>query len=262
MAKEIPGQPPFERSPRVLQLVTEIGEQVGALQALEGKIITPRLRRENRIQTIHSSLAIENNTLSLEQVTAVIEGKPVLGDPREIQEVRNAFAAYEAMDQWTFDHLEDFLRAHAILLKGLVDQAGTFRTGGVGVFRGEQLVHAAPPAGRIPALMRNLFRWLGKTQDHLLVASCVVHYEIEFIHPFADGNGRMGRLWQTVILKEWKPVLANLPVESVIRERQDRYHAVLAESDQEGSATPFVEFMLEALHDSLLQILGTDQVTD
>ncbi len=253
-------QPPYTITPAILNLVAEIGEMVGRYTVLAEQNLTPLLRRENRIRTIQASLAIENNTLTLEQVTAVIDGKRVLGHPREIQEVLNAFAAYEAMVAWQATSQEDLLAAHGLLMSALIDGAGIFRAADVGIFRGEQLVHMAPPANRIPHLMDDLLSWLERTNEHPLVASCVFHYELEFIHPFADGNGRMGRLWQTLILRNWKPLLAYLPVETVIRERQEAYYRVLAEADERADATPFIEFMLSAVRDTLREAVSTDQV--
>lgn len=255
-------QPPYTLTPAILRLVAEISEVIGRYTALSDSQLAPRLRRENRIRTIHASLAIENNTLTLEQVTAVIKGHRVLGHPREIQEVRNAFSAYEAMENWEPSSRGDLLAAHHQLMAGLVDDAGVFRTGGVGIFRGDQLLHMAPPARRVPHLVDDLLGWLKSTDEHPLVSSCVFHYELEFIHPFADGNGRMGRLWQTLILRRWKPLLAYLPVETVIRERQEEYYLVLAEADQSADATAFVEFMLKALLDALHEAVATDQVSD
>jgi Fic family protein len=255
-------QPPYTITATILNLVAEIGELIGRYTVLAEQNLTPRLRRENRIRTIQASLAIENNTLTLEQVTAVIDGKRVLGLPREIQEVRNAFAAYEAMEHWHPASETDLLIAHGLLMSALVDHAGVFRSGGVGIFHGEQLVHMAPPADRVPYLMADLLDWLQRSEEHPLITSCLFHYELEFIHPFADGNGRMGRLWQTLILRHWKPLLAYLPVETVIRERQADYYQVLAEADQRAEATPFVEFMLQALLDAIREAVATDQVTD
>lgn len=254
--------PPHTITPTIVNLVAEIGEVIGRYTALAEQNLTPRLRRENRIRTIQASLAIENNTLTVEQVTAVIEGKRVLGYPREIHEVRNAFAAYEAMERWEPGSRDDLLSAHALLMAGLADEVGMFRSGGVGIFRGEQLVHMAPPADRVPYLISDLLGWLKHTDAHPLVASCIFHYELEFIHPFADGNGRMGRLWQTLILRHWKPLLAYLPVETVIRERQDDYYHALAAADERAEATPFVEFMLTALLNALQQAVTTEQVSD
>lgn len=251
-------QPPLTLTPAMLALVAEIGEQVGRLSARHDAALTPQLRRGNRIRTIQASLAIENNTLSVEQVTAVLEGKRVLGLPREIQEVRNAFAAYEALPGWRPTSRADLLAAHGLLLHGLIDEAGQFRRGGVGIYRGEQLLHMAPPASRVPQLVDDLLDWLGRSDLHPLIASCVFHYEFEFIHPFADGNGRMGRLWQTLILSQWRPVLAWLPVETVIRDQQDAYYAALAAADRQAEATPFVEFMLRALQQALADAIAAE----
>lgn len=255
-------QPPLTLTATMLALVADISEHVGRLSALQGTTLTPQLRRGNRIRTIQASLAIENNTLSLEQVTAVLEGKQVLGLPREIQEVRNAFAAYEAMPGWQLAARADLLKAHGLLMQGLIDDAGQFRQGGVGIYRGERLLHMAPPATRVGPLVDDLLGWLARTDLHPLIASCVFHYEFEFIHPFADGNGRMGRLWQTLILSQWRPVLAYLPVETVIRDKQEAYYAALQVSDQQAQATAFVEFMLHALQQALVEAAQSDQVDD
>lgn len=253
-------QPPLTLTSPMLALVAEIAEQVGRLTARHEPAMTPQLRRGNRIRSIQASLAIENNTLSIEQVTAVLDGRRVLGLPREIQEVRNAFAAYEAMHDWNPSSRNDLLAAHALLLHGLIDDAGQLRRGGVGIYRGERLLHMAPPASRVAQLVDDLLGWLVAAELHPLLASCVFHYEFEFIHPFADGNGRMGRLWQTLILSRWRPVLAWLPVESVIRDRQDDYYAALAAADHAAEATPFVEFMLQALQQALADALQTQAI--
>jgi len=257
-------QPPLSLTPRMLALVADVSEHVGRLSVLHETSLTPTLRRGNRIRTIQASLAIENNTLSLEQVTAVLDGQRVLGLPREIQEVRNAFATYEALPEWDAGQCADLRKAHGLLMQGLIDDAGCFRSGGVGIYRGERLLHMAPPASRVQALMNDLLNWLTDSDLHPLIVSCVFHYEFEFIHPFADGNGRMGRLWQTLILSRWRPVLAYLPVETVIRDQQQAYYAALSASDQLAEATPFVEFMLLALQQALLevdQMSSTAQVT-
>lgn len=261
-----PYVPPFSLTPTVLDRVAVICEQVGQWRAQTANAPSPRLRREQRIRSVQASLAIENNSLSLEQVTAVLDGRPVLAPPREVQEVRNAFAAYERMSDWMPDASADLLSAHALLMHALMDAPGNWRSGGVGIYRGERLVHMAPPPSRVPRLMADLLRWLRQTTAHPLVASCVFHYEFEFIHPFADGNGRMGRLWQTLILSRWQPVLAWLPVESVVRDRQADYYAALASADAASDATPFVEFMLDALATALTSAIGgaaaSDQVSD
>ncbi len=258
MPKSTAYRPPFTLTPLALRLVAEISEAVGRYAIMAEYSLTPQLRRENRLRTIHASLAIENNTLTLDQVSAVIDGKRVLGHPREIQEVRNAFSAYEAMPGWTPESVKDLLEAHSLLMQGLVDDAGRFRTGGVGIYKGSELVHMAPPAQRVPLLVENLLKWLSGTDEHPLIASAVVHYELEFIHPFADGNGRMGRLWQTLILRRWRPLLSYLPVETVIRGRQQEYYDTLAQADQAGEATPFIEFMLTALRDAFREAIESE----
>lgn len=242
-----PSSPPFTITSAILSLVAEIAGEVARLGAMEGQGNIPNLRRGNRIKTIHASLAIENNTLTLEQVTAVIEGKRVLGKPSEIQEVKNAFAAYEAMSGWNPSSKKDLLAAQHLLMAGLADRPGHFRTCPVGIAQGERVVHLAPPADLVPGLMNDLLAWLKHTDTHPLVASCVFHYELEFIHPFVDGNGRMGRLWQTLILSRWNPLFAFLPVESVICERQSDYYRVLGACDKVGNSNTFIEFLLEAL---------------
>lgn len=234
--------------------MAEICERIGRWSAASAAV-SPKLRRENRIRTIHASLAIENNTLSVAQVTAVLAGKKILGTPREIQEVRNAFAAYEAMNTWLPSSRKDLLAAHGVLMAGLVNALGRFRQGAVGIYRGKKLVHMAPPAKRVPLLMTDLLKWLASAKLHPLIAGSVFHYELEFIHPFMDGNGRMGRLWQTLILSRWQPMLAYLPVETVIRERQAAYYRALAQADNAGNATVFVEFMLQSLSAAMDEVL-------
>lgn len=255
-------QPPLTLTTRMLALVAGISEQIGQLAAVDERLQTPQLRRSNRIRTIQASLAIENNTLNIEQVTAVLAGQHVLGLPREIQEVRNAFAAYEAMPEWQPSRRADLLYAHELLMGGLIDDCGQFRRAGVGIYRGDKLVHMAPPPSRVAQLIEDLLAWLGDSDWHPLIISCVFHYEFEFIHPFADGNGRMGRLWQTLILSQWRPVLAYLPVEAVIREQQDAYYAALSAADQLAESTPFVEFMLQALNLALEEAALSESVTD
>ncbi len=252
--------PPFTLTHAMLSRVAEIAELVGQWRFAQSSQV-PMLRRENRIRTIQASLAIEHNTLSVEQVTAVIEGKAVLGLPREIQEVRNAFAAYEAMPDWDPASADDLLGAHGLLMRGLCDDAGHWRSGGVGIYRGEKLVHMAPPANQVPRLMGQLLTWLAETEAHPLIASCALHYELEFIHPFADGNGRMGRLWQTVILSRWQPVMAFLPVETVIKVRQDHYYRQLSQADSRSDCTEFILFLLEALRDALAQAIAIQPTT-
>jgi Fic family protein len=239
--------PPYTITSASLTFVAEIAAQVARLEDWSSEDYVPKLRRDNRIRSIHASLAIENNTLSLEQVTAVIAGKRVLGPPSEIQEVKNAFAAYEGMTTWIPSSSKDILTAHRLLMLGLATDAGRFRTSSVGIAQGENIVHLAPPASRVASLMKDLLHWLKRTDAHPLISSCIFHYELEFIHPFTDGNGRMGRLWQTLILSRWNPLFAHLPVESVIRERQYDYYKVLGACDNAGNSTAFIEFLLDAL---------------
>ena len=239
--------PPYHITPGILHSIEQIGEALGNLRVHSESVAVPVLRRGNRIKTVQASLAIEGNSLSLEQVTAVLAGKRVLAQPREIQEVRNAFAAYEKMPEWTAHSRADLLAAHGVLMTGLADEAGCFRSGGVGIQRGGEIIHIAPPPERVPALTGDLLAWLEKTDEHPLVASCVFHYEFEFIHPFQDGNGRLGRLWQTLILSHWRPIFALLPVESIIRDRQQDYYSVLGRADHAADATAFIEFMLAAI---------------
>lgn len=247
-------QPPYTLTHAMLSRVADIAEKIGEWRVLQQEERLPKLRRANRIKTIQASLAIEQNTLSLEQVTAVLNGKNVLGLPREIQEVKNAFAAYEAAMQFNKTSVEQLLGAHAILMAGLVEDAGQFRRGGVGVFQEQKLIHIAPPASQVSRLMQNLMQWLAQTDLHPLIASCVFHYEFEFIHPFSDGNGRMGRLWQTVILSEWQPMFCYLPVETVIKTHQQTYYDLLGQADNQVDCTKFVEFLLDAIHQSLIEV--------
>lgn len=243
-------RPPYKLTSAMIGLVAEIGERLGVSQA-SGVTSAPRLRKENRIRTIQATLEIEQNTLSVEQVTAILEGRRVKGSAREIREVKNAFAAYERLPERNPSRRKDLLQAHALLMDGLVERPGKFRTGGVGVVQGGRVVHMAPPAARVPALVDDLLAWCDKTDEHPLVASCVFHYEFEFVHPFADGNGRLGRLWQTLILSRWKPAFLELPLESVVRDHQADYYRALGESDKAGDCTGFVVFMLEALRETL-----------
>ena len=256
--------PPYTITSAILKRVAGISEQLAALAAVRGlavELLSPHLRRENRIRTIHASLAIENNTLSLEQVTDIINGKAVIGPPRDIQEVHGAVSAYEKLDTWQPHKLDDMLSAHAILMRDLVEKPGSLRTGGVGVFQVNRVVHMAPPAHLVHEHLKKLLGWLEKTDEHPLVSSCVFHYEFEFIHPFADGNGRMGRLWQTLILSKWNSLFAYLPVETIVRNRQAEYYDSLGRADAQGEATAFVEFMLTALGDAVADI-RSDQVGD
>lgn len=251
MSKPSNYQPPCTITPEILNRVAAISEAIGRLTVLTDQARALRLRRINRIRTIHGSLAIEGNTLSEAQITAILEGKRVIAPPREVQEVKNALAAYDRFDTWTPGAEKDLLEAHRILMSGLIDEAGLYRRGGVGVMAGQQVIHMAPPADRVPHLMSDLFGWLAATDAHPLVASSVFHYEFEFIHPFADGNGRMGRLWQSLILARWNPLFADIPVESLIFEHQAEYYQALQESTQQTDSAPFIAFMLRMILDTV-----------
>jgi Fic family protein len=222
----------------------------------------PKLRRANRIRSIHSSLAIENNSLSLEQVTAIIDGKRVLAPPQDICEALNAFAAYNKMLEFNPYDIMDLLTAHQILMKDLVKEPGQFRHGNVGVFRGTEAVHIAPPADNVSGLMADLVLWTKDAPVHPLIKSCVFHFEFEIIHPVADGNGRMGRMWQTLLLHEWKEIFAWLPIETIVRERQQEYYAALGASNDAGDCTEFIAFMLRAIWDTLEAYAASDQDSD
>ncbi len=254
--------PPFQITSKIVNLIAEISEAVGALGAAEASAFHVRLRKENRIKTIHASLAIEQNSLSLEQVTAILEGKAVLGPPREILEVKNAIQAYQLLLELNPFDEQDLLRAHRLMMRDLVGQSGRYRTGGVGIFDGSEVIHVAPPASRVPLLMADLFSWLKTSDLHPLLKSCVFHYEFEFIHPFEDGNGRMGRLWQNVILKDWKRLFAWIPVETLMRENQQAYYRALGTSDAQADSTPFIELMLSLLLTTLRRMPASDTVND
>lgn len=244
-------QPPYTITPEILNRVAAISEAIGRLTVLTDQAKALLLRRINRIRTIHGSLAIEGNTLSEAQITAILEGKQVIAPPREVQEVRNALAAYDRFDIWKPEAEKDLLEAHRILMSGLIDEAGIYRSGGVGVMAGQQVIHMAPPADRVPHLMADLFAWLAATDAHPLITSSVFHYEFEFIHPFADGNGRMGRLWQSLILARWNPLFADIPVESLIFEHQAEYYQALQESTRQTDSAPFIAFVLRMILDTV-----------
>lgn len=243
-------QPPYTITPTIIRLISAISEQLGRLSVLEDEK-SVRLRRINRIRTIQGSLAIEGNTLSAEQITAILDGKRVIAPPREIQEARNAINAYEQFEGWQPTSDKHLLQAHQILMAGLIDDTGRYRSGNVGVMNGDVVVHMAPPANRVKKLMSDLLGWLKSTDQHPLITSSVFHYEFEFIHPFADGNGRMGRLWQTLILSQWNPTLAQLPVESMVHAYQSEYYQAINLSTRMTDSAPFIEFMLGVILETI-----------
>ncbi len=255
-------QPPYTITSKIIHLVAQISESIGRLTALTQIQDGLKLRKANRIRTIQGSLAIEGNTLSEEQITAILNGKPVIAPPKEVQEVRNAIKAYEEFQQWQPSSELDLLQAHQILMTGLIDEVGQFRNGGVGVMSGDRVVHMAPPANQVSRLMNDLLQWLDQSDEHPLIKSSVFHYEFEFIHPFTDGNGRMGRLWQTLLLSRWNPIFANIPVESLIYQNQKAYYDALQASTDRADSAPFIEFILQMILDAILSSTATDQVSD
>lgn len=249
-------KPPFTVSPKAINLIANISSQIEryAIKMEQGD--TLRLRRANRIKTIHSSLAIEGNTLSEGEVQAVLEGKTVIAPLKEIQEVRNAIKTYELYPKLNPFSIQDLLLAHGTMMAGLVDEAGMFRKGGVGVFDGDKPVHIAPQADRVRDLMNDLFVWLENADDHLLIKSCVFHYDFEFIHPFADGNGRIGRLWQSLILGRLNPIFEHLPVENMVYSNQQAYYNAINKSSYLADSGPFIDFMLEEILNALIDHQG------
>lgn len=255
-------KPPFHMTDKIMNLVADVSEQIGRIKVLSHGNVNPHLRKENRIRTIHSSLAIEHNSLSLEQVTAVINGKHILGNPNEIREVKNAYDTYEMMLVLNPYSVKDLLKAHKMMMKDLIPENGKFRSGGVGVFDGDVVVHMAPLVSLVPGEIQDLFAWYKKSEIHPLVRSAIFHYEFEFIHPFADGNGRMGRMWHSLLLGRWNEIFYWLPVEELIRSRQQEYYNALNKSDRESDSSTFVEFMLEIFLGTLRETTVVGDATD
>ena len=243
--------PPFAVSAEAINLKAEISAQIERYAIRLEQEDGVRLRRANRIKTIHSSLAIEGNTLSEDEVRDIIDGKNVVAPIRQIQEVKNAIATYELYPTLDAFKEKDLLKAHGVMMQALVDKPGRYRSGGVGVFGEKGIVHLAPPAERVPILMGDLFNWLKNSKDHLLIRSCVFHYEFEFIHPFIDGNGRTGRLWQSLILGKLHPLFEHLPVENMVYANQQAYYDSIGESSKQGQSGPFIDFMLAEIFKTL-----------
>ena len=252
---------PYEITHKILDLYGQITEALGMCQSI--MLVRPEaaLRKQNRIKTIHSSLAIEGNTLNIDHVTALMDHHPVVGPKKDILEVQNAIRAYDLLNALNPHQMKDFLKAHGIFMRGLVDNPGKFRQSQVGVIKGRAVIHVAPGYSMVPGLMQDLFDYLKNDNDLEIIKSCVFHYEVEFIHPFEDGNGRMGRFWQTRILMQANPVFEFVPIEAVIRDNQAEYYKVLEISDKSGSSTAFIEFMLGTINQSLRETIEESKPT-
>ncbi|MBK6572338.1 MAG: Fic family protein [Saprospiraceae bacterium] len=257
-------KPPYEITSEILKSITSISQKIGEVNAKYLVKQNPKLRKQNQIKTIHSSLRIEGNTLSVDQITAIIENKRVVGPEKDIKEVLNALDVYKQLKNYQYSSEKDFLNAHKMLMTGLVATPGKYRTKGVGIVKGSKVEHMAPPYEQVKFLMGDLFKYLKDKSELTLIKSCVFHYEMEFIHPFMDGNGRMGRLWQTIILMSEYPLFEFLPFESLISKNQNEYYHALSISDKEGKSTKFIEFMLRILDQSLDELLenGTKKLNE
>jgi len=248
-------KPPYDITPNILKLISSISEKIGEINANYLNKPSTTLRKQNRIKTIHSSLKIEGNTLTEEQITALLENKRVIGPQKDIKEVLNAIEIYENLEKFNPYNEKSFLEAHSSLMNNLVENAGKYRKQGVGIVKGSKVEHLAPPYENVPYLMKDLFQFLKKSEEIELIKSCVFHYEMEFIHPFLDGNGRMGRLWQTLILMRKYPVFEYIPFETLISKDQEKYYKALSESDKSGKSTKFIEYMLNVIDTSISDLL-------
>lgn len=249
----------YDGTAKIISLSTEIGRLLGVVDATNLRKPPTALRKKNKVKTIRASLAIEGNTLSEEQITALLENKRVIGPVKDIKEVQNAIQVYEQLSDFDAFSKTSYLRAHEVLMSGLVERPGQFRTGSVGVVQGDRIAHLAPPGWNVDNLMSDLFNYLERSEDNLIIKSCVFHYEMEFIHPFMDGNGRMGRLWQTLILMRENPVFEYLPIELEIKKSQEAYYQVLSQCDKEGLSTKFIEYILDKIKLSLEELVSLPQ---
>lgn len=257
-------KPPYEITAEILKYITSISEKIGEVNAKYLIKTNPTLRKQNQIKTIHSSLSIEGNTLTEEQITAILENKRVVGPEKDILEVLNALEVYKNINKLKPEREKDFLKAHKLLLQKLIKEPGKYRNQSVGIVKGSKVEHIAPPHENVPYLMKNLFEYLKDKNELTLIKSCVFHYEMEFIHPFLDGNGRMGRFWQTLILMQDYPIFEFLPFETLISKNQNDYYNALSLSDKEGKSTKFIEYMLKIIERSLEELLqnSTKKLTD
>ena len=260
MKKEL--SPPFKITNEILNFIYEIGELVGKISAEKEFEKNLTLRRENRIKTIYSTLAIEQNTLTLEQVTDVINGKRVLAPLKDIKEVQNAYEIYERIDELDENSVKDLLLAHKIMTSELIKESGIFRSKNAGVYQGDKLIHMGTLPEYIPELINNLFLWLKNSKEHPLIKAAVFHYEFEFIHPFQDGNGRIGRLWHSLILSKWKKIFAWLPIESLVQKYQKEYYISINNSNRDGESTEFILFMLRIINETLIELVENKKMTD
>ncbi|AFD06875.1 Fic family protein [Solitalea canadensis] len=254
-------KPPYSITSLILEQTASIFEKLGEIKSANLQKAPTELRKKNRIKTIQSSLEIEGNTLSTAQITALLEGKRILAPEKDILEVKNAIKAYELLNEYEPYKLASLCKAHKILMTELVKNPGKLRTQQVGIAHGESIKHIAPPHSMVESLLNNLLAYLKNDSDLLLIKSCVFHYEFEFIHPFMDGNGRMGQLWQPVILKDKYPVFEFLPIETLIKKEQKSYYKALALSDSLGHSTPFIEFMLNIIKQALEELLQSQNIS-
>jgi Fic family protein len=254
-------KPPYQITAGIIDLVASISEKIGEVNSAHLSRPPIELRRKNRIKTIQSSLEIEGNSLSIEQITAIIENKRVIAPQKDILEVKNAILVYDRLSEFNPFSFTSFCAAHKLLMKGLIDKPGQIRNKPVGIIAGSIITHVAPPGSIVRSLIKDLFEYLKNDRDLLLIKSCVFHYETEFVHPFMDGNGRMGRLWQTISLRKYSPVFEYLPIEVIIKTKQSEYYRVLGQSDNQGNSAVFIEFMLQIINDSLEELLTNQNVT-
>jgi len=243
--------PPYQITPEILKLIASVSEKLGQITAKYLDKPSVKLRKENQIKTIHSSLSIEGNTLTTDQITALLDKKRVIGPEKDVNEVLNAINVYQRLNSFNPTSSTSFLKAHEMLMNGLISDNGKYRTSGVGIVSGNQMAHMAPPSENVPYLMNDLFDFLKESNEIVLIKSCVFHYEMEFIHPFMDGNGRMGRLWQTLLLMQDYPVFEFIPFENIIHKTQNEYYQALSASDKLGASTPFIEYMLQVINNAL-----------
>ena len=243
--------PPYQITPEILKLIASVSEKLGQINAKYLDKPSVKLRKENQIKTIHSSLSIEGNTLTTDQITALLDKKRVIGPEKDVNEVLNAINVYQRLNSFNPTSSTSFLKAHKMLMNGLISDKGKYRTSGVGIVSGNQMAHMAPPSENVPYLMNDLFDFLKESNEIALIKSCVFHYEMEFIHPFMDGNGRMGRLWQTLLLMQDYPVFEFIPFENIIHKTQNEYYQALSASDKLGASTPFIEYMLQVINNAL-----------